>query len=316
MLSFSSINTAIIPYDRNMTAVVPYDPNVTNRGLFITQNAQRYLLQIETEAMKYLGNRTALRREVKINPARITILEAQTVLMSRIARYRGFLWSVEFGNCKSYFFGASHMSMRNFIKPSHFFHPIVLQKFTGSSDLFVELVLGRLSPSESKNLEAACQSRKIRQTDFLSETTRRICETATTCLGLDTALMALAPQYGIKMHSLETVEEQIDFGNIRPSTIEKTDSLPPYGEIDLDCINAIQSGNLEQVNECLSEELKEIVIGLEKRNERIAPRVIKILEQGVKGFFALGAQHFVGNMNILTLISRDPRFKFTRVDLP
>lgn len=275
-----------------------------------------------SEAAGYLGNRRALRKEVEMCPDRISLLEAQTDLMSRVSLHKGILWSVQLEGVVSriYLFAVSHRSMASNISATQFFHPIVLQKFQTCSDLYTEVTTNSTdiwSEDDKKLLEKLAQmvANQKHKPHFLSESVRQISHRMTT-LGLDGALEEIAPRCWIDIHPLESIQEQYDCYSEIDSALSQTDEPPSVGEMTLDFIDAIQAGNFEQICDLTREGLPEVQMLLQKRNPNMVAQMIQALERKERAFFAIGASHFVGTEGILALLSKDERVHISRIQLP
>lgn len=273
----------------------------------------------ETQAIGYQGQRRKLRKEVESSTASIELLEFFTKKMTYIQTHRGFLWKIKKENAKNeskpvYLFGVSHFTTVQYAPASKFFHSKVLKVFKRCKNLYTELDLPSLSEEQKQPIEIALntevnsENRQIALSKPIEKVFKEFVEDS---LGQDTALMALAPGNSISIHSLETVEIQAKFFHSLADINQK--ELPNYpGEIFLDIIDAIQSGNLDQLNETfndMSDSFKKLI---EERNIRIAEVISETLEKGEEAMFSVGAFHVLGQQGILNLLTK---YKITRINL-
>lgn len=265
----------------------------------------------------YKGRRYELRKEVMSSPERIQELEILTYLMLDTKMHLGFLWKVkkENSNNRIYLFGISHSSTVHEVYAHEFMHPKVYKKFKQCRELYVELNTLEFNSDEknkTEEIEKMLEKTTYKTTElFLSKCIENIHKrNVSRSLSLDKVLMRLAHYEKMTIHSLETFEIQ---KNCVANTLVASAERKYDGEDELDIIDAIQSGNLEQLEELynsFNSQYKQQL--LDERNPNMATIISEKLINGEIGFFAIGVGHFIGEKGILSLLKD---YKVKRIDL-
>ena len=169
-----------------------------------------------------------------------------------------------------------------------------------------------MTPAESQAAEAILKpfSEAWENLKFLDERIQRLRKMWDPSLPLDFALTVAAHKRGKNVIPLETIEMQIAIYK----QICRDLTLPLNGEEALDTIDSVQSGNLEQLQALVDEKGGKVPF-MGVRNTYFALKIKRALRTGEEAMFAIGAAHFVGEHNVLEILSRQG-VKISRIDLP
>jgi hypothetical protein len=301
------------------TALIPYVAEFADTDRFIQYCAHRFYCL--AEGKKYLGKRFTLRKEVEKNPEKISLLVYQTISMLDQPVHRGFLWSAKcpITGHEVSLFGISHKSTLGISRLDacgwgfwDLFSPLVREKYNSAQSLYVEVDVTTMTPAESQAAEAILKpfSEAWENLKFLDERIQRLRKMWDPSLPLDFALTVAAHKRGKNVIPLETIEMQIAIYK----QICRDLTLPLNGEEALDTIDSVQSGNLEQLQALVDEKGGKVPF-MGVRNTYFALKIKRALRTGEEAMFAIGAAHFVGEHNVLEILSRQG-VKISRIDLP
>lgn len=277
-----------------------------------------FTAEVLEQAKAYNGRRVVLRKLVDAGSVASEILDAHTQLMLESRKtMKGMLFEAKWEGKRVYLIGTCHarliekeIDLAGATEETaskmlcEIIHPLVLEILQNSS-LYVELNM--------KDPQIAFAMQYLLNRDGLifdlslprQERTPFIEDTAMKAYpcGLDIALIEQQYRNKQPVQSLEAIEDQLERAKAYYSFQKRDPEHVLFSnEYSLECIDAVQWGNMDSMTELDKENTLEMKLVYNKSNQKMGAPVFEKLSSGEKALFAVGTTHLTGEESILSVL--------------